>query len=126
MTGVLNSMPKHALVILPLLGLPASLLVIPLVESPLALAGAGALYGLSHGILSPVLVSTFLSRASDARQGRMSTLFQLLFNLGTFGAANVGGLLAEIQVHWTFMAAGTLALLGAVAALTRLRRLGIR
>jgi len=126
MTGVLDRVPKHALVVAPLIGLPATLLLIPTVGSPAGLAAVGALYGLSHGILSPVLVSTFLSRASDAQQGRMSTVFQLLFNLGTFVAANAGGLLAEIHVHWTFIAAAGLALFASAAAVTRLRRLGIR
>lgn len=126
MTGVLKRVPNHILVALPLFGLPATLFAIPLVSSASDLAIAGALYGMSHGILSPILISTFLSRARKTHHGGMSALFQFLFNIGTFAAANIGGLLAEIHVHWAFWFAGILSLVGTLWGLFGIHKLGLR
>jgi MFS family permease len=119
---LLDHVHKRHAILAPLLILPVTLWLAPEVTTPFQLAVAGAAYGLCHGVLSPVLVATFLSQAPESFQGRMSLLFQMLFNLGTFAATNLGGWLAEASLGWAFRSVGLFALVGTGLLLVMWRR----
>jgi MFS family permease len=94
--------PKHRVLFLPLVLIPVSLYTVTFVTNYAILVLAGALYGMCHGVMFPVLLAYLLDYAPVNFRGRMNIIFQLFFNLGIFLSANIGGLIAEISVELTF------------------------
>jgi len=104
----LDRLPRAVLSLPPLVALPLVFIIAVGVDTPLELALIGLLYGIAHGLLFPVLMSTLMNASSSTFRGRASVVFHLFFNGGMFLAANIGGLLIAVSLPFALYACAAL------------------
>jgi MFS family permease len=84
---------------------------------------AGVLYGIGFGAAEPALMAWTIDRASPEERGKAIGTFYIALELGIGGGAIGFGLLpGRLGYPLTFVAAGVLALAGAILAGSRFRR----
>ncbi len=98
-----NRVPPVLLLTVPLAMIPTALLIIAGLQGSFGLVAAGIAYGTAHGVLFPVIQAELINRAGEGFRGRMALLFQFVFNLGIFFAANIGGILSGISLTAVFL-----------------------
>ena len=89
---------------IPLAVLPLSLLSAYLAGGYTLLALAGAGYGVAHGVIFPRIMGYLMDCSPERFRGRMSLAFNMMFSLGLFVSANLGGFVAEKSVSGVFLA----------------------
>jgi MFS family permease len=105
---------RSLLMLAPLLIMPMSFIFAAAIDTPAELAGLGVFYGVAHGMLFPVLMSTLMNSASPAFRGRASVVFHVFFNGGMFVAANAGGLLIGVSLPLALYVSAAFTALGLV------------
>lgn len=92
--------PKRALVPA-ILVLISGILMLASASSGSSIAAAGALCGLGHAFVFPILSSLVVSRAKDANRGAAMTLFTSLFDVGALAGAPILGWVVEASNYTT-------------------------
>jgi predicted MFS family arabinose efflux permease len=108
-----RKIPLIPLVSIPMLMMPAALLIVAGLGSVAGLVAAGLSYGVAHGVLFPVLQAELINRVDGGYRARMALVFQFLFNAGIFLAANLGGLLADRSLRAAFLTVAAVTAAGA-------------
>jgi MFS family permease len=97
--GLSDSLGRRT-VIVPALGLLAvSVMCLAAVQSAAALAGAAVLFGMAQGFVYPTLNAFTIDEAAADQLGRVQTLYNGAFNLGTTGGTLALGALVEVRGH---------------------------
>ncbi len=98
----------------------AALLVLASGGGMAALAAAGALYGVGIGTSQPALMAWAVDLVGPEERGKAMGTFYAAFELGiASGAIGFGAVLARTSFPVMFLAAATVALIGAVLAASR-------
>jgi MFS family permease len=108
---------RYKVIGLPIICLPISLLFLPEVTCYTLLIIPGILYGIAHGVLFPVLTASMIDFSPNHFRGRMTLLFQTFLNLGLFLAANIGGIIGDVSIDWTYWSAAIFVSLGTLVFL---------
>ena len=117
--GGLGDSLGHRPVLLPALALlTASVALLAIVHSRLALAVTGVLFGAAQGLVYPTLNAFTIAQAAAGQFGRTQTLYNAAFNVGTTSGAMALGIVAEAHGYRAMflcasaMAAAALAVFG--------------
>jgi predicted MFS family arabinose efflux permease len=79
--------------------LVVSILALAAVGSALALAGAGVLFGMAQGVVYPTLNAFAIERSEPGQLGRVQTLYNGAFNLGTTAGSMAFGAVVNAFGH---------------------------
>jgi len=110
--GHLSDTVGRRRVIMPGLGLLASSIAgLALVHGPIALGGIGLAFGLAQGIVYPTLNAFSVDHAQAGQLGRVQTLYNGTFNLGTtLGSLGLGSVVQAYGHRQMFLCAASVAM----------------
>jgi len=104
-SGRFDLLPQRPLISGAVVAYGAGFLVLATSESAVAMAAAGGLLGLGHGLLFPILTSQVVMRARETERGSAMAIFTSLFDLAVLTAAPTVGLIIDWRGYSTAFAA---------------------